>query len=316
MDHEASLHVNDELEIISRPGQVCGEVDIVIRLEAIGDGMFGSKHFETALIAPSSLRMTDLEGSGIVTAKGQHVNHFNVGDEVLALLTASRGTKAPEVGSEAVVKTSMACHKPTNIPFSDAANLLIAFVTATRVVRKALALPTTWPQIPLEEAETSPRRFCIFGGNTTFGASTLQLLRHLFRQARIVTMIYGATATEDNRQALLQDAFLMLNLGSSYAIDGANSLSLDCLEFDSQEPPEVVISFPHPSDLDAEILAHFGGPRVYSMSEDDISFTASTATADEKAIQHLGELLKDEKFKVAFPASMNESHSEAADEAS
>jgi hypothetical protein len=182
--------------------------------------------------------------------------------------------------------------------FAEAASLPLAFVLATRAVGKALNLPATWPRTPINpspEVSEPPRRLWIFGGNSAVGSSATQLLRHVYPDAQIGVTVYG-----EDKDDLLQEAIRMVEIGANYAIDGSDPDTVPELQEGSSatKPVEVAISFPHPSNLDTQIIECLGGPNV--SSTDDLDVDVSNFTGDGYAMDLLGRLLRNEEYKVAF----------------
>lgn len=188
------LKVDGRFEVSSAPSHICGECEIVIRLHAITLNRFDVEQLETGSAMTRWPTVLGIEGSGVVERQGELVDGFNLGDEVIALFSTNEDNRSAAFQSHAVVDASMACHKPSSISFADAASLPMAFVTATRAIRKALNLPATWVGTPTnsrEEHSLSPRRFFIFGCNSAVGSSPIQVLRHAFPDAKIGGTIYG-----------------------------------------------------------------------------------------------------------------------------
>ena len=273
-----------------------GPHEIVIQLHAVGLNRFNVEQLETGSAIHQGPTVLEIEGSGVVARRGDLVEGFNVGDEVLALFWISEENRSAAFQSHAVVNTSMACHKPSNMSFVDAASIPLAFETAARAIREALSLPPSWHD-DNREASTGARRFMIFGGNSPVGSNAVQILRHLFPDSWIGATIYG-----DDKEDLEQQAIQMVMAGTTFAIDGSDPDSLPHFEKMGRTPLEVVLSFLHPQEQDEEVLRCLGGPRVFFANE--ANGVVGPGLEDGSSMELLEKLLKSGQYQVTFPAQV------------
>ena len=289
------------LEVSTAEAHTCQGREIIIRVYAIALNPFDKDQLETASAISRWPTVLGIEGAGVVESCGALVDGFNPGDEVLALFSIGEDNRSAAFQSHAVVDVSMVCHKPPDMSFADAASIPLAFVTALHTIRKGFHLPKTWAGTPLESSQdaaaASPRRFYIFGGNSPAGASAVQLLRHVCPEARIGATIYG-----EDKERLLQEAIRMVEIGVNYAIDGAAPETVEELRRTINNRPEIIFSFPHPSESDADVLSCLGGAEVVEADGLDLDMIAMTR--EDGALDLLGTLLRDEKYQIASPATV------------
>jgi myxalamid-type polyketide synthase MxaB len=125
-----NLGVLDDLEIgpLVRRGPGPGEVEIGVRAAGLNFrdvlralGMF--RQYEESIglgsVGPSTF---GFECSGTVTAIGEGVRDFAVGDDVLAVATGS-------LSSHVTLPARYLCHKPASMTFDEAATIPLAYVT-------------------------------------------------------------------------------------------------------------------------------------------------------------------------------------------
>ncbi|MFQ5449963.1 MAG: SDR family NAD(P)-dependent oxidoreductase [Nitrospinaceae bacterium] len=96
--------------------------DVMIAMGLLPEEMDGKEHLWETL---------GLECSGIITALGEGVDDFQVGDEVLALSNGGC------FGAYALVPALSTVHKPENLSFEESATLPAAFLTAYYMLHRA-----------------------------------------------------------------------------------------------------------------------------------------------------------------------------------
>lgn len=118
---------SENQELIDRPVPTPGPGQLVIEVKAAGvnpsdwkarEGQFGTKR-----ALPSAM---GFEASGVVTALGEGVDEFAVGDAVLGPVPLGKGG----IAEHAVMKASSTVRKPAGVSFIDAAALPVAGATA------------------------------------------------------------------------------------------------------------------------------------------------------------------------------------------
>lgn len=118
------------------PAPRLGEIAIAVRAAGVNpadvkrrEGMFG-----TAGALPLAM---GLEASGVVTALGDGVEDFSVGDEVLGSPARGRGAFADHT----VLKAAESVRKPAELAFVDAATLPVAGTTAYDLAHQVTLAP-------------------------------------------------------------------------------------------------------------------------------------------------------------------------------
>ena len=94
----------------------------------------------------------------------------------------------------------------------------------------------------------------------------------------------------------------MVEIGVNYAIDGAAPETVEELRRTINNRPEIIFSFPHPSESDTEVLSCLGGAEVVEADGLDLDITAMTR--EDGAFDLLATLLREGKYQIASPATV------------
>jgi len=159
-----------------------GRGEILVRVHAAGinpvDTGVRSGHF-AALAAAAPPYVPGFDVSGTVSAVGEGISNFKVGDQVFTMLDLRRGGGYAEF---AIVKEGEAALKPGNISFSEAASVPLVTLTA-------------W-QVLFEAGNLQPgQTVLIHAGAGGVGSVAIQLAK--WRGAKVI-----ATASEHNHAFL------------------------------------------------------------------------------------------------------------------
>ncbi len=119
------------LELVPKPRTAPSETEVEIAVKASGLnfrdvlralGMLQEYEKEIGILTEADVTF-GFEGSGVITAVGSQVKNLKVGDEVIALSTAS-------MTSHLLVDQNYVAKKPSNQSFDEAATIPLAFLTA------------------------------------------------------------------------------------------------------------------------------------------------------------------------------------------
>ncbi|GAA4432145.1 aminotransferase class I/II-fold pyridoxal phosphate-dependent enzyme [Bremerella cremea] len=119
------------LELVPKPRTAPGETEVEIAVKASGLnfrdvlralGMLQEYEKEIGILSEADVTF-GFEGSGVITAVGSKVKNLKVGDEVIALSTAS-------MTSHLLVDQNYVAKKPSTQSFDEAATIPLAFLTA------------------------------------------------------------------------------------------------------------------------------------------------------------------------------------------
>ena len=102
---------------------VCGGHEIIVRIRAITLNHFDVEQFEKGTAISRWPTVLGVEASGIVERRGHFVDEFNPGDEVFALFPVSEDNRSAAFQSHAAIDACLACQRPSNMSFADAASL-------------------------------------------------------------------------------------------------------------------------------------------------------------------------------------------------
>ena len=152
-------------QLTERTAPAPGPGEIAIAVKAAGvnpaDGKRRQGAFGTGGALPVAM---GLEAAGVVTAVGEGVDVFAVGDEVLG--TPARGLGA--FAEHTVLDASASVHKPADVPFTDAATIPVAATTAYDLTH----------QVEIEPGQT----LLVLGAGGGVGLMALQIAKvHRFR---------------------------------------------------------------------------------------------------------------------------------------
>ena len=106
----------------ARP-HTCGGHEIIIEIRSITLNRFDVEQFDAGTAINQWPAVLGVEASAVVERRGHFVEGFDQGDEVFALFPISENNRSAAFQSHAAIDPPLACHKPSNISFTDAASL-------------------------------------------------------------------------------------------------------------------------------------------------------------------------------------------------
>ncbi|GAA2143291.1 NADP-dependent oxidoreductase [Kitasatospora kazusensis] len=175
--------VGDVVQVTDAPVPGVGPQDVLIEVRAAGVNPVDHLIVK-GFMQPEGLTQTRILGSevaGVVTAVGDDVTSFAVGDEVFSRVD-------PRVGggfAEAVaVHESLVAAKPERLSFEEAASLPLVALTA-------------WQALTEQTQLRAGQRVLIHGGLGGVGSAAIQIAKHL--GAEVVTTV-GTDGVEAARQ--------------------------------------------------------------------------------------------------------------------
>ena len=157
---------NDEVHLADVPIPLCGDDDVLVKVEAASVNPLDTRIRDGKLKLPLPYKLPLILGndfSGIVVAVGSSVNQFNVGDAVYGRSDTMR------IGAFAeytVIKSTNLALRPANLTITEAASLPLVALTA-------------W-QVLVEKSNISKgSKVLIHGGAGGVGSISIQLAKHL-----------------------------------------------------------------------------------------------------------------------------------------
>jgi NADPH:quinone reductase-like Zn-dependent oxidoreductase len=140
-----------EIADVSRPEPAAGEILIRVRATTVSaaDHRARARDVPPGLLIPSSLVLgvfrarrpvLGMDAAGVVVAVGEHVDRFEPGDEVLAMLGSRFGGHAEYAVAAASDAIAI---KPSSMSFEDAVSLVFGGITARAYLRQVAIGPGT-----------------------------------------------------------------------------------------------------------------------------------------------------------------------------
>ncbi|WP_201551523.1 zinc-binding alcohol dehydrogenase family protein [Psychrobacter fjordensis] len=239
--YQDNLPINNEMALqditIDKP--VASGRDILVEVKAISVNPVDYKIREARPTAEGEFAIIGWDAAGVVTAVGEDVSLFSVGDRVYYAgdLTRSGSNAEYQLVDERIVG-----HMPESLSFSEAAALPLTTITAWEMLFDRLQLPVT-PSENSDDTNTTESRptILVVGAAGGVGSIMTQLLK-----TKTQAVIIG-TASRDESVNWLK------TLGADYVINHRNPLS-DELKNTGITEVDYVVSLNNTEEHYAEII--------------------------------------------------------------
>lgn len=239
--YQDNLPINNEMALqditIDKP--VASGRDILVEVKAISVNPVDYKIREARPTAEGEFAIIGWDAAGVVTAVGEDVSLFSVGDRVYYAgdLTRSGSNAEYQLVDERIVG-----HMPESLSFSEAAALPLTTITAWEMLFNRLQLPVT-PSENSDDTNTTESRptILVVGAAGGVGSIMTQLLK-----TKTQAVIIG-TASRDESVNWLK------TLGADYVINHRNPLS-DELKNTGITEVDYVVSLNNTEEHYAEII--------------------------------------------------------------
>jgi NADPH:quinone reductase len=243
--YQNSLAIEEQKSLldIELPAPVARGRDLLVEVKAISVNPVDTKIRKRVQPATGQYKVLGWDAAGVVTAVGEAVSQFRVGDEVFYSGDLTRAGTNSEFH---LVDERIVGLKPKSLSFEQAAALPLTCITAWEALFDRLKISTT----PAENASV-----LIIGGAGGVGSIAIQLLRALTG----LTII--ATASRPETRDWCQQ------LGAHVVLDHSESLN-EQLQAQQLQPPQYVFSTTH-TDQHLQAISEIIAPQGALVLIDD-----------------------------------------------